>query len=307
MKSPQKSPASARLLAVAISPALFIVPAIQAQTTVTTGRVFTQVAEAPTASTQFVTVSGAGTINPSGKTGSGFFHGSGQIGSFESFAGYSTVQTFPTSLNNLGTAKALNFTGTGSSDVLFSASGGTGTSVATNGTYATSTGNAIRLQVPVATTFTFTVSFGDLELDPVNTTQYFFNPNQGVTAVGFTLSGLYSRLVDTTATVNFYSAGASLLSSQALNGTVEGSSGSTSVTTADRWAFVGWQNTSGIVANNISYLTVSFTTWASGGDLQLALDDFGYSTTAIPEPSTAVALAGAGALGLALGGRRRRR
>lgn len=302
MKSPKTPSPTARLLAVAIA-GLGLASVAQAQA-ILAGRTFSQVASSPTTA-QFVTTSGAGTINSAGQTGPGFFYGSGNIATFESTPGYSTVQTFPTGLNNFSTAKALNFLDT-APDVYFSSNVGTNTSVVTSGTYLTSAGNGLRLQVAASTAFTLTISLGTLDADGSN---FIFNANRGASALGFALSGTFANLVGTTATVSFYSSNNTLLSSQALNGTVEGDPGQTSVSgVQNRWAFTGWRNTSGIVANDIAYATIGFTTGTSSAII--ALDDFGYSTTAIsavPEPSSAAALAGLGAIGLALGGRRRRR
>lgn len=307
MQKNTKFPHSARLLAgaAALTAGLGFASIAQAQVIVTTSRTYSEVASSPTTA-QFVTVSGAGTINPTGKSGPGFFYGYGNISSFENLTGYRTVQTFPTALHSLNTAKALDFTGAGSRDLVFSASHTTGTSVATAATYVTSSGNAIRLQVPIATTFTLTINVGELGLDPDNAAQNILDQTNGASAFGFTLTGNYARLVDATATVNFYSNSSTLLSSQVLNANVEGNPGSTTVGTSDRWAFVGWQNTTGLVANDIARVTISFTTWASGGDAQLALDDIGYTTTAIPEPASAAALLGLGALGCVAARRRRR-
>lgn len=305
MKSPKISSSSARLLAGAalVSTGLLVAPSVHAQA-ILAGRTFSQVASSPTTA-QFVTTSGAGSINPAGQTGPGFFYGSGNISTFESTPGYNTVQTFPTGLNNFSTAKALNFSDT-AADIYFSSTAATGTSLVTSATYLTSAGNGIRLQVAASTAFTLTISLGTLEPDASN---FIFNQNRGASALGFTLGGTYANLVGTTATVSFYSSNSTLLSSQALNGTVEGDPGQTSVSgIQNRWAFTGWRNTSGIVANDIAYATIAFTTGASSAIL--AIDDLGYSTTsisAVPEPSSAVALAGLGAIGFALGGRRRRR
>ncbi len=300
-------PHSARLLAGAavLTTGLGFASSAEAQVIVTTSRTYAEVASSPSTS-QFVTVSGTGTINPTAKSGPGFFYGYNNISTFEGLAGYRTIQTFPTPLHSLNTAKALDFTGAGSRDIVFSSSHGTGTSVATAATYVTSTGNAIRIQVPVATTFTLTLNFGELGLDPNNATQNILDQTNGARAVGFTLTGNYARLVDATATVNFYSNSSALLSSQVLNANVDGNPGSTTVGTADRWAFVSWQNTTGLVANDIARVTISFTTWASGGDAQLALDDLGYTTSPIPEPASAAALLGLGALGCVAARRRRR-
>lgn len=299
------SPRYARLLAGAavLTVGFGLASTAQAQA-ILAGRVYSQVAESPTTA-QFLTTSGAGTINSAGQSGAGFFHGAENISTFESTPGYSTVQTFPTGLNNYSTAKAMNFSDA-SPDVYFSSTAGTGTSVITTGSYLTSSGNALRLQVAANTAdFLLTLSFGTLTPDASN---FIFTGDRGVSAVGFTLNGNYARLLDNTATVSFYSADNTLLGVQGLNSLVGENPGLASGG-SDRWAFVGWRNTTGVVANDIAYLTIGFST-TDAGQAILALDDFGFSTASlasVPEPSSVAALAGFGAFGAAFGARRRRR
>lgn len=309
MKSPQPStPISRCLLGAAVVSAGLGLSSTTQAVIVANSRIYPQVDESPT-NAQFVTVSGPGTINSSGQTGSGFFYGSENISRFETLPGYRTVQTFPAALNNLSTAKALDFTGDGSVDIRFSANVSTGGSLITGGTFLTSGGNGIRLQPANETAFTFTIEFGELTPIP-DTTNSEFTLNQGVSAVGFSLNGLFSRLVDNTATVSFYSS-SGLLSSVVLNGSIGGDPGSDNSGSNNRWTFVSYENDTGLVANNVSYVTVSFTTWQNDNanlNAILAIDDLGYTTASlIPEPSTAAALLGLGALGFASAGRRRRR
>jgi len=243
-------------------------------------------------------VSGVGSINSAGRSGAGFFHGLSDIATFEAIPGYATVQTFPSAMHSFQNPRILDFTG--AADVKFQSNISPNTSLVTSGSFLTSIGNGIRLQPGASQSFTLTISFGTWDGES-------FLENQAVQAAGFTLGGTFANLVDDTVTVSFYAPGDVLLSTQ----TLTNGDGQTNITmTQNRWAFVGWQNTTGLDENNISYIVLAFATEASPTSI-IALDDFGFGNAVelapIPEPSTVAALAGLLAIGVVVIARRHRR
>lgn len=257
---------------------LVAIPSLSAQTVVTADR-----------------VSGTGSINSAGRSGAGFFYGLGNIATFEAISGYATVQTFPTSMHSFQNPRIINFADT--ADVKFQSNMSPNTSLVTTGSFLTSTGNGIRLQPGASQNFELTITFGTWD-------GALFQLDQGVRAAGFTLGGSFANLVNDTVTVSYYTANNSVLSTQVMtNG-----DGQTLITgTQNRWAFTGWENTTGLDENNISYIVLAFSTEASPTAI-IALDDFGFgpAVAVIPEPSTTAGLAGLLVLAAGLIARRRR-
>jgi hypothetical protein len=242
---------------------------------------------------------GAGSINPEGRGGTGFFQGLADIPVFQALAGYGTVQDFSTVVPASGTFAGKTFVVDYDSGVLRGGpdvrfvfdNNAAGSTAVTSGTYLTSTGSGLRLQTGSSNTLTLTISFGTW-----NGTV--FECDQGVSAAGFTLGGTFANATGGTVTVSYYNSGNMLLDGQRLTST----DGQTAIgSTQNRWAFTGWQNSSGNPANDIASITVSFT--ANNTATIIALDDFGFAARAamVPEPAGVTVLSGivAVALGLA--------
>lgn len=200
------------------------------------------------------------------------FHDSGAA-TFETLSNYGTVQNI--SYNGIPSANnsiILDYNDASSTaDVRFRFSENAGNNSVTNNSYRTSKeGDRIRLQpsepeLPL----TLTIDFGILSGTS-------FSSNRAVSAAGFTLSGTFANNEADSVVVTYYNAVGKVLDIQPLT-----TGGSASHTNNDRWAFTGWQNTTGDSDNDIAYITVVFSQRPEApSSTVISLGDFGFAGAA---------------------------
>lgn len=200
------------------------------------------------------------------------FHDSGAA-SFEVIPDYGTVQNIsyngtPSSNNSL----LLDYNdSTSSADVRFRFNTDAGNNAVTNNSYRTSKdGDRIRLQPSEpGQPITLTIDFGVLS-------GVSFSANRAVSAAGFTLSGTFANNEENSVVVTYHNALGKVLDTQTLVTT-----GSGSHALNDRWAFTGWQNTTGDSANDIAYISVVFSqSLEAPSSTVISLGDFGFAGAA---------------------------
>jgi hypothetical protein len=248
-------------------------------------------------------VTGSGSVNPGSET-LGYFAGSDAtlLSNLKSDSYFRAIQDYSGFTGYTANDKTYTVNFAADQDIRFTYGSANITSSAaalSNATYAISGSSSLRLQAASASTATsLTVSFGTSDGGTG------FAVDQTVTGVGFTLTGNYGNAVNDTVTVTYYSIIGTALSTQTYTNSTSTSSSAGGNGPVN--AFSAYLNTTGDVASNVSYLTISFTT-DTAAPFIFGLDDFGFTTTAIPEPSSIALLGGAASLAFVLAVRRRTR
>lgn len=225
------------------------------------------------------------TINATGSTAKS---------TLESLAGFGVVQDFT---GFTAGSNTVAFTDPLRSDLRISFSGNTGTNTGNelaNASFATSGSSAVRVDnsnIAGAMTVTGTLDFGSWNGSAFDSTL------NSVSAVGFTLSAPSANLARLNSiTANFLDAGGNVLSTQSISGVSSGNQG----------FYFGYSTGGAATISSVEFVVSINANSGGQSALILGLDDIGF-TSAIPEPSTAAALLGLGALGLAALRRRARR
>ncbi|MFA6960829.1 MAG: PEP-CTERM sorting domain-containing protein [Opitutaceae bacterium] len=231
----------------------------------------------------------AGTIDPTGASDITVNAGSSTAKStLEGLSGFGVIQSFT---GFTGGTNQIAFTDTSRADLQLSFSG-TGVNSAsgselTNAGYVTSGLSGTRLVSDNRTSahnVIQTIDFGSWNGSTFDSTAI------TTTAVGFTLTGLtanFDRLGSISA--SFLSDSGSVLSTQSVSGTT--------LTGSSQSIYFGFQASgSDTIGSVVITLNINAKV-ASEGQVILGLDDLGFTTSSIPEPSSYAALAGLLSLG----------
>lgn len=246
-------------------------------------------------------VTGSNAINPSSEA-LGFYTGSSAstVSTLEADPLFRSLQDYSGFTGNTANNKTYTVDFGADQDVRFtygSANNPASAAAISNLNYALSGTSALRLQgASASTASSMTIAFGTYDSGTG------FTLNQTVTGVGFSFTGNYGNMVNDTVTVTYYSISGTALTTQTYTHAASTSSSAGAAGPVN--AFTGYINSTGDAANNVSYLTIAFTT-DTASPFIFGLDDFGFTTAAVPEPSSFALYAAASGLFFAASRRRR--